>query len=174
VLRIILFGDPILRKKASPVTQLTDEMKQLAGEMIEKMIASNGVGLAAPQIGRSLRFFVLQDEKPSPSDKIEFYPPEVIINPIFSNPSKETQTAFEGCLSLPKVQIEVERPLKIDVRYTNLQGKEIQERLEGFRARVFMHENDHLNGTLIIDRASDKARKQVDPLLRKIKASARL
>ena len=174
-LKIVLYGDPILRQKALAIAEVTEEVKQLAGEMIETMIrADSGGGLAAPQVGRSIRLFVLRDEKFSSSDEMEFHPPEVVINPVFSNPSKETEEADEGCLSLPKIQVKVERPLEIDVRYTNLQGEEIQERLKGFRARIFMHENDHLNGTLIIDRTSDKERRQVEPMLRKIKASIKL
>lgn len=174
-LEIVLYGDPVLRQKASPIAEVTPEVRELANEMIETMIAADsGVGLAAPQIGCSIRLFVLRDEKPSDSDEMEFYPPEVVINPVFSNPSKEIEEADEGCLSLPRIQVKVTRPLQIDVRYTNLQGEEVQERLKGFRARVFMHENDHLNGTLIIDRTSDKERRQAEPMLRKIKASKKL
>ncbi len=171
VLPIVLYGDPVLRRKAAPVEQITPEIEQLASEMIETMIgANNGVGLAAPQVGRSLRLFVLRDEIIDSSGEYAFSPPEVVINPVFSSPSKELLTASEGCLSLPRIEVDVARPSTIHVRYQNLKGEFLEEDLKDFRARIFMHENDHLNGTLIIDRISSQERNRLDPFLRKIKA----
>lgn len=161
-LPIVLYGDPILRRKAEPIAELTPELEEFAHRMIETMIQANGVGLAAPQVGRSLRLFVLRDE-------LEDSPAEVVINPEISHPSDELQADLEGCLSIPKLQLEIVRPLRIHVRYRNLQWESIEEDLEGFRARVFMHENDHLNGRLIIDRVGADVRKQIEPVLRKIK-----
>lgn len=168
-LPIVLYGDPILRRKASLIEKITPEVEELAFQMIETMIGAHGVGLAAPQIGRSIRLFVVQNEIIDDAGEFAFAPPEVVINPVFSNPSQKSQTDAEGCLSLPKIQVNVTRPLKIHVRYQNLKGEFLEEDLEGFRARIFMHENDHLNGTLIIDRASPNERKWLDPFLRKIK-----
>jgi peptide deformylase len=171
LLKISLYGDPVLRAKALRISEITPEIRQLAEDMIETMIGvANGVGLAAPQVGKSVRMFVLRDEFIEPGGEFAFSPPEVVINPVFSSPSEETQIGPEGCLSIPKIQVDVERPLKIHVRYQNLQGEFLEEDLEGFRARVFMHENDHLNGTLIIDRIPANVRKQIDPMLRKIKS----
>lgn len=173
MLEIVLYGNPVLRRRASEIEEITPEIRRLAEEMIETMISAKGVGvgLAAPQVGLSIRLFVLRDELPSTSsDDFEFGPPEVVINPQFSSPSKETESGPEGCLSIPGIQLDITRPSKIHVRYLNLEGKTIEENLEGFRARVFMHENDHLNGVLIIDRAPEKMRNKIDPVLRKIKA----
>lgn len=172
LLPIVLYGDPILRKKALPIGEITPEIRRLVEEMTETMVqGASSVGLAAPQIGLSLRLFVMRDEVGS-GDDFEFGPPEVIINPVFSHPSPKTETHEEGCLSLPRVYLDVIRPAKIHVRYTTLDGTEKEELLEGFRARVFMHENDHLNGTLIIDRVPANVRNKIDPILRKIKAGA--
>ncbi|MDP1608161.1 MAG: peptide deformylase [Chlamydiales bacterium] len=169
-LPIVLYGDPILRRKADPIGEMTPEIHQLIEQMLETMVHENGVGLAAPQVGHSLRLFVLRDEITDESGEFCFSPPEVVINPEFSDPSDELQIDLEGCLSIPKIQVEVARPLKIHVRYQNLKGESISELLEGFRARVFMHENDHLNGRLMIDRVqSDVIRKRLAPALQKIK-----
>ena len=169
--QIVLYGDPVLRAKAAPISEITPEIHKLAEDMIETMIAANGVGLAAPQIGKSVRMFVVQDEVKGANGEFEFGPPEVIINPVLSHPSQETQIGPEGCLSIPKIQVDVERPLRIHVRYQNLKGEFIEEDLHEFRARVFMHENDHINGTLMIDRIPSTVRKEIEPLLRKMKKS---
>lgn len=169
-LSIVLYGDPILRRKASSIEKITPDIEGLAAQMISKMIEADGVGLAAPQIGHSLRLFVIQDEITNAAGEFSFGPPEVVINPVFSKPSQEKETMAEGCLSLPKIQVEVERPLNIHVRYQNLKGEFIEEDLKGFRARIFMHENDHLNGVLMIDRISPRDRNKLDPFLRKISA----
>lgn len=171
-LSIVLYGDPILRRKAPLIERITPEIETLASQMIKKMIESDGVGLAAPQVGHSIRLFVIQDELTNAAGEFSFGPPEVIVNPVFSNPSQEKEMSAEGCLSLPKILVDVERPLKIHVRYQNLKGEFIEEDLQGFRARLFMHENDHLNGVLMIDRISSRERNRLDPFLRKI-ASAR-
>lgn len=163
------YGDPILRAKAKAIEEITPEIRQLAHDMIETMIGSNGVGLAAPQIGKLLRIYIFRDEWLNPEGHYELGPPQVAINPIFSAPSKETDTMLEGCLSLPNLHIKVTRPKKIHIRYQNLEGEVIEKDLEGFLARVNMHENDHLNGVLHIDRASPKDRKAIEPQLQKIK-----
>ncbi len=169
-LPIVVYGDPVLRRKAALIEEITPEIEQLASDMIDTMMkANNGVGLAAPQVGRSLRLFVLRDEILDDSGDYVFSSPEVVINPVFSNPSKKMETALEGCLSLPKIEVEVARPSNIHVRYQTLKGEFVEEDLKDFRARVFMHENDHLNGTLIIDRISSNERNRLDPFLRKIK-----
>ncbi|MBS0625324.1 MAG: peptide deformylase [Verrucomicrobia bacterium] len=170
LLKVVLYGDPVLRTKASPIAEITPEIQKLAQDMIETMIAVNGVGLAGPQVGRSLRIFVIQEEIMGPNGEFSFKPPEVIINPVLSKPSSETQTGPEGCLSIPGIHVEVERPLRIHVRYQNLKGEFLEEDLDHFRARMFMHENDHLNGTLMIDRIPPNYRNKVDPFLRKIKS----
>lgn len=163
------YDDPILRKKAAPIDAITPEIEQLATDMIETMIASNGVGLAGPQVGQLLRIFIIRDETMNSVGEYVLGPPEVVINPILSNPSQEKVSMVEGCLSLPGLYIEVIRPKKIHIRYMNLKGEWMEEDLDEFRARVTMHENDHLNGVLTIDRVDKKQRKMIEPNLVAIK-----
>jgi peptide deformylase len=163
------YDDPVLRKKAEPIDAITPEIERLAQDMIDTMVSSNGVGLAGPQVGRLLRIFIIRDEKLDPAGDYVLGPPEVIINPTLSNPSEEKVSMVEGCLSLPGLYVEVIRPKKIHVRYMNLKGEWVEEHLDEFRARVTMHENDHLNGVLTIDRIDKKKRKMVEPNLMAIK-----
>jgi len=164
------YDDPILRAKAKPIAQITPEIVQLAHDMIETMIASNGVGLAANQIGQLIRIFIIRDERMGEGeDDTVLGPPEVIINPTLSNFSKEKCSMLEGCLSLPGLHVEVSRPKDLDIRYQNLKGEWIEEKLTNFRARVVMHENDHLDGLMIIHRIPKADLKKVEPELLAIK-----
>jgi peptide deformylase len=164
------YGSPDLRQKAKPVEAVTPEIQKICEGMVQKMLSlDNCIGFAGPQLGVLLRIFVIREEKFLPDGKYYFGPPEVIINPILSNPSKELVSMAEGCMSLPGLHVEVVRPKSIHVRYQNLKGEFVEEDLTDFRARMFMHENDHLNGVLIIDRTDPKERKRVEPLLREIK-----
>lgn len=164
------YGHPDLRVKAKVVEEITPEIVKICEEMLATMISmDNCIGFAGPQLGILLRIFVIREEKFLPDNKYYFAEPEVIINPVLTDPSKETDTMVEGCMSLPGVHVEVTRPKKIHVRYQNMKGEVIEEVLEDFRARMFMHENDHLNGVLHIDRMDPKDRKQIEPLLRALK-----
>lgn len=148
---------------------ITPEIEQFVADMIETMMDENGsAGFAAPQLGRSLRIFVFRDEKLEPFYSIG--PPEVMINPKLTKPSKETETMLEGCMSVPGLRVSVERPKHVHVRYQNLKGEWIEEHVSDYRARKIMHENDHLNGVLHIDRTTKRERQQIEPLLLKIKA----
>lgn len=163
------FGHPDLRAHAKSVKEITAEVIELVTNMIESMVAYNGIGLAAPQVGRRLRVFVFRDETLLPNGEYELSAPKVAINPILSNPSEELETQQEGCLSIPGIFATVTRPLRITIEYLNLQGETVIEHLEGHRARVVMHENDHLNGVLSVDRVNAKERKEIQPLLQQIK-----
>ena len=163
------FGHPDLRAHAKPIDEITPEIIQLVMDMIESMIEYNGVGLAAPQIGRRLRLFVFRDEILLPDGNYDLSEPKVAINPVLSNASKETETAMEGCLSVPGVHPKVTRPKKIRIEYLNLKGEKVVEDLEGHKARVVMHENDHLNGVLHIDRMLPRDRKKIQEQLQEIK-----
>jgi peptide deformylase len=163
------YDDPILRKKAVPIGLITSEIEQLAKDMIETMLHANGVGLAGPQVGQLVRIFVIRDEVVGPDEEYSFGTPEVLINPTLSHPSEQKVGMVEGCLSLPGLYVEVIRPKKIHVQYMNLQGEWIEEDLDAFRARVIMHENDHLNGVLTIDRLDKATRKKIEPNLLAIK-----
>lgn len=169
-LPIRYYGHPDLRAKAQPVEALTPEIVQICRDMVEMMLSlDNCIGFAGPQLGILLRIFVIREEHFLADDKYTLGEPEVIINPVLSSPSKETVSMTEGCMSLPGLHIEVKRPACIHVRYQNIKGETIEEQLTDFRARMFMHENDHLNGVLHIDRMDPAERRRIEPQLRAMK-----
>jgi peptide deformylase len=168
-LPIRLYGDPILRKKGEPITEITDEVRQLVHDMIETVDPVTGIGIAAPQVGRSLRLFVLRRYIDSPDGTWTVSDPIVYINPKILSVSKETWVFEEGCLSIPKLRLPVERPLKIKIESTRLDGSRVIEEIEGMNARVILHENDHINGVLYIDRVEDVYLRKVQDKLRAIK-----
>ncbi len=169
LLKLCYYGNPILRKHCEPIVEITDEIRALARDMIETMDANNGAGLAAPQIGRPIRMFVLRSYLISESGEWAQAEPQVYINPQLSSPGKHLLTEAEGCLSLPGLRVKVARPDTITVTATDLEGNLFTEELQDYNARLRMHENDHLNGVLHIDRIDIHTRKKIDPLLREMK-----
>lgn len=167
-LPIRYYGDKILRTRCEPVKEITDEIKTLVQKMIETMDESKGIGLAAPQVGYPLRIFVLRNYIESAEGDLSFSEPLVYINPVISNPSVKKVSDTEGCLSIPGIREEVERPLKIRIEAMTLEGVPFAEEVEGYNARVRMHENDHLNGVLFIDRLNLRKRKKLEPVLKEI------
>ena len=163
VLDILTFPNPILRKVAEPVTEVTPELAQLADDMLETMYASKGIGLAAPQIGQSIRLLVMdtrpQDEEGryDLSDMTEleqkFEGPIVIFNPVVVA-GKGKKKFQEGCLSVPSYFEEIERPDLITVTGLNQKGEAIELELDGLMSVCMQHEIDHLDGKLFIDRLS--------------------
>lgn len=162
------YGDPVLRKKAKPIEEITDEIRHLALCMIEVMDQHKGCGLAATQVGVLYRLFVSNVDHEDESGEVHLGEPRVYINPIISNPSDILVERSEGCLSIPKLTLPIERPLSIEVKATDLEGREFKRECYGFLARNIMHENDHLNGVLYIDRFKGK-REELTQALRKIK-----
>ena len=136
-------GDPILRKKSIPVKKIDKKIKKMLDDMAETMYDSNGVGLAAPQIGENLRVIIIDVG----DELIELINPELLS---FEGTQLCEQ---EGCLSIPGFFGVVERAEKIDVKFLNRQGKRIFLTAEGFKAQAIQHEIDHLDGILFIDRA---------------------
>ncbi|NGX56118.1 MAG: Peptide deformylase [Candidatus Anoxychlamydiales bacterium] len=167
-LKLVYLGDSLLRKQCIEVDNITDEIKQLANDIIETMDVNNGVGLAAIQIGVLKRIFVIREVLENENGDSYLAEPEVFINPKITNPSQKTEIMPEGCLSVPGIHMEVERPCKIHVEYLDINGKRISKDIEGFKAREIMHENDHLNGTLFIDRLKEDQKKEIDHLLKEI------
>jgi peptide deformylase len=164
-LPIILFPDPILRKAALPVERVDAGMLRLAADMLETMYRAPGVGLAAPQVGVSRRIFVMDASRdPEPAA------PRVFLNPEILASGDETRIYEEGCLSIPEMFAEVERPAAVVVGYLSLEGEMREERLEGHGATVAQHEIDHLNGILFIDHLSRLKR---DVLVRKFRKARR-
>ena len=155
LLKIVKYGDNILRQKVKDVEEITPEIKQLANDMLETMYAAPGVGLAAPQVGISLNMCVI-DVLPDGKKK-----PFVLINPkIISGQNKEEME--EGCLSFPGIYEKVKRFHTVQAEYTDLNGKRIEIVVEGFLAKAFQHETDHLNGKLFIDYLQPWKRKLVE------------
>lgn len=169
ILQMRYYGDPILRKIASPVKRVTKDIEKLVDDMIETMDAYQGIGIAAPQVGHLLRIFIIRLEWLN--DKGEFVQgiPKAYINPKIITPDKKLKIMSEGCLSLPKIHVDVSRPISIQIEALDKQGNPIKEELHDFTARQFMHENDHLNGTLIIDRCPKEQRKEHELMLRDLK-----
>jgi len=169
ILDLCYWDDPILRKKCRPVEKITDEIKTLIKDMIETMDAKKGVGLAAPQVGVDLCLFVMRNTEEGPEGELVLTNPQVYINPKITDPSKELEVMSEGCLSLPGLHLDIARPYSITVRALDENGNSFTENLEGYKARVIMHENDHINGKLFFDRISSKLRKKIEPELQRIK-----
>jgi len=169
ILKLRYYGDPILRQTAAPILEVTDEIREICHNMIETMLHYDGIGLAATQVGYLLRIFVSNVAYEDDKGELHLGEPKVFINPSLTNPSDILVERSEGCLSIPKLYAAVARPLSIDLEATNLEGNLFQEQCYGYQARNRMHENDHLNGVLFIDRIKGKRRTALDPALRRIK-----
>jgi len=164
-LKIVRFGDEVLEQIAAPVNQLGENLKALIELMKETMYQAPGVGLAAPQVGRSLQLAVID---PSLEDHPASF--MVLINPeIIAHEGENTD--MEGCLSLPGFSFPIRRFDSIMLKYFDLQGKEYREEFTGFKARVVQHEMDHLNGRLILDHLTHLKRSLVKQEIKKLKKS---
>lgn len=149
--QITQLGDPVLRTSASEIRAFDDHLVSLAAHMVRLMDDAIGVGLAAPQIGESRRMFVFREDGDGKA--------RAVVNPVVEPVTEETDVMDEGCLSIVGVHVPVERPTAVRLRGQQVDGKPIDERLEGFSARVVQHENDHLDGVLILDRTTPEARR---------------
>ena len=145
MLDIVLYGDPILERKADPVTEFNPDLEVLVGEMFDAMKRDRGIGLAAPQVGVSKRIFVVEAD----DDKRR-----VFINPEIIMTSPEIAEYEEGCLSFPGLYFMVKRPASLRIQAFNEKGRPFVLEADGLLARVILHENDHLDGKLFIDRIS--------------------
>lgn len=168
LLPLTYYDDQILRKKAAPIIEMTSEINNLAESMIATMDACDGLGLAAPQINQSIRLFVIRTPIEKGDDKFELGDPQVFINPQLSEPSSESWAVQEACLSIPTIRSLVERPRQITIEYTMLDGSRTKKRVSNWESRVIMHENDHLNGVLFIDRISQKEKEKLKAHLVKL------
>jgi peptide deformylase len=153
---ILVIPDARLRAVADPIEEIDDDVRALARDMLDTMYDAPGIGLAAPQIGVMKRIVVMdlakEDEEPAPM---------VLINPEILKVSEETQVTEEGCLSIPELYYEVERPAEVTVRYTDLDGKTIEVEAKERLAVCMQHELDHLDGVLYIDYLSRLKRDRV-------------
>lgn len=176
ILPIIHYGQKILRTKCKEVVEITPEILQLVSNMIETMNVKNGVGIAAPQVGHLLRIFIACDYEEESEDEegnAKLSEPRVYINPRIVSKSEETCSAVEGCLSIPGIREEVERPVSIVMEALDLQGNLFREELVEYNARIRMHENDHLNGVLFVDRILPARRKKIAHFLKQIEERAK-
>lgn len=168
-------GDPVLRENAQPVGAVTPELRQLAEKMIEVVQAFEGVGLAAPQVGESIRMVAFNLPMESMSDlpsageeKLLPKMPFVVINPEIISVSPDTETRDEGCLSLPDVWAPVTRPARVFFRAATLDGELIECECGGLLGRCIQHELDHLDGKLFVDRVDPAELAKVERDLRQM------
>ena len=162
---LIILPDTKLRLVSKPIEAVTEEVRRLADDMLETMYDAPGVGLAAIQVGVSVRMVSLAVSKCETEPQ-----PMVLINPEVLDSSDETSVYEEGCLSIPEYYEEVERPARVRFRYTNLQGETIVQEADGLMATCVQHEIDHLNGVLFIDYLSKLKR---DRVMTKFKKAAK-
>jgi peptide deformylase len=169
ILPIITYNDPILRKETAPVSENNDPLQKLIDDMFETMYNSDGVGLAAPQIGKAIQLFVMDaDIMTEELDDEEDLGPLVIINPEIISKTGEKIKKEEGCLSIPEVRDEVARPETVTIRFKNRDFKTRQFTVSGWVSRVIQHEYDHLHGVLFLDHLSAFRRRLHRSSLKKI------
>jgi peptide deformylase len=168
---IRIYGDPVLRKKAKAIEVFDEELHRFVEDMKETMLARDGVGLAAPQVGESVRLAVVDTTGGE-------QPPQVLINPEVVESSDESEDYEEGCLSLPDINLKIKRPRRVSVRAQDARGHSFTvENAEGLLSRALQHEIDHLDGIMIVDHVSPLQRQMLSGKLRKLaktqKAGAR-
>ena len=164
ILKVVKYPEPVLSQPGEPVTEFDDELKKLVEDMFETMYASQGIGLAAPQVAVSKRVTVIDlSQGKDPEQKLVLVNPEVILR-------EGKQYEEEGCLSFPEIREKVQRASKVKVRAQDLKGKWFEMDGEELLSRAFQHEIDHLDGMLFIFRMSSLKR---DLVLRKIRKMQR-
>jgi peptide deformylase len=182
ILKVVKYGDPVLRKKGAKIETITPAIKKLIEDMFETMRDAHGVGLAAQQIGQALQLTVIDvrdaTERPStlelngqPAD-VDAFMPLVLINPEFKPVGKPVEGP-EGCLSFPEVFADISRPESVDVAATNEKGGRIEFRCGGLLARAVQHETDHLHGILFIDRMKSEDKKELQTELDELQSATK-
>jgi peptide deformylase len=142
ILELVKYPDPLLRKKAQDIKEITPEIKKLGLDMVDTMIKNKGVGLAAQQVGELKRIITVYTRKG----------PKIFINPRILDRSKETEISEEGCLCLPGIFFNIKRPKTVNFQALDEEGRKVRINDEGFLARILQHETDHLDGILFIDK----------------------
>jgi peptide deformylase len=158
VLKVRKYGDPVLRRKAEPVKEITPEIAHILGDMVDTMYDETGIGLAAPQVGVPLRLMVVADDEGRGA--------QGLVNPAIAERRGEA-TAEEGCLSLPGIFAPVTRSEWVRVQAQDIHGQPVTIEARGLRARVLQHEMDHLDGILFIDRLDAMARDRIKRRIKK-------
>ena len=182
---ILEVPDPRLKVVSEPVTAFDDELRTLVADMFETMYDAPGIGLAAIQVGVPKRLLVIDlqpedpDAEPEPCNHDGHHhhhqptkkEPRVFVNPVIVDPASELATYQEGCLSVPEIYADVDRPATCTVRYQDLDGNHHEERMEGLMATCIQHEMDHLEGILFIDHLSRLKRQMALKKLQKLRAA---
>ncbi len=158
VLKVRKYGDPVLRRRATPVREITPEIRRMIGDMVETMYDEVGIGLAAPQVGISLRLMVVGHDNGREA--------RAVVNPVIAEQGGEV-TAEEGCLSLPGIFAPVTRAEWVRLEGQDLEGNPVSIKARGLTARVFQHEMDHLDGVLFIDRLDPMTRDRIKRRIKK-------
>ncbi|MFL5295331.1 MAG: peptide deformylase [Phenylobacterium sp.] len=162
---ILVVPDPLLKQVSAPVEGVDDDLRALMDDMLETMYAAPGIGLAAIQVGVPKRVIVMDIARPEEEKQPRFF-----VNPEILWASEETAPYEEGCLSVPEIYDEVERPSRVKIRYLNYAGETVEEDAEGLFAVCIQHEMDHLDGVLFIDHLSRLKREQA---VKKVKKQAK-
>ena len=159
-LKIILYPDPRLKKVSQPVETFDAPLKELAMRMLELMRQHRGVGLAAPQVGHNLRMFVMNHTGELKDDR-------VYVNPVLTE-AEDSEEGEEGCLSIPGLNVQIERSKKLRIQAKDVEGNDFDQTETGYIARIWQHEFDHLNGTLLTDRMGAVAKMTNRRLLKEL------
>lgn len=149
---IVVYGDPVLKKRARDIEKGEIDVEELAADMYETMEQADGVGLAAPQIGKSIRMFVIDASKMEDEEVSDFK--QIFINPEILEETGDEWAFEEGCLSIPEIREDVMRPAKLTIRYLDENWEEKEETYSGMKARIIQHEYDHIEGVLFTDHLS--------------------
>jgi peptide deformylase len=175
LLQVALLGNPIIRTKAEEVKNIKKkEIQKLIDDMIATVMDVDGVGIAAPQVYKPLRIFILASHPNPRYPNAPKMKPTAIINPVFKKCSDEKDKDWEGCLSIPGVRALVPRSKQIEVEYSDRKGKKITTAYSGFVARIFQHEYDHLDGIVFLDRLDSTKDIYMEKEFQKIIASKKL
>jgi peptide deformylase len=175
ILPIVAYGDPVLKQKAAPIDKAHHNLDKLIEDMWETMYAAHGVGLAAPQIGESIRLFIVDGSPFANEDSLDFVErrelrsfKKIFINPEIHSYSGVNESFNEGCLSIPDVREDVTRLSTIEISYFNEKFEHVEEEITGLAARIVQHEFDHIEGILFIDKLGSLKKKLLKTRLAKI------
>jgi peptide deformylase len=185
LLRVTQYGEPILRKVGEPITEFDEALAQLADDMVDTMYEEDGIGLAAQQIGEALQFFVM-DVRPPEGEKpafdysydgkqppLDLIMPMALANPKVSIIDQSEDVYEEGCLSFPDVRGKVTRPIGVRCAFQDTEGNPHILEATGLLGRCILHETDHLNGELFIDKMNKRDLQRMAPRIKKIKRATR-
>jgi len=163
---IVVYGDPVLKKRGADIVQGEIDVKQLSEDMFETMESAHGIGLAAPQIGKSIRMFVVDGSPLEEEDMADFR--KVFINPEIIEEAGEEWAFEEGCLSIPNIREDVSRQEEITIRYFDENWVEHEDTFDGMKARIIQHEYDHIEGVLFTDYLSPLKKRMLKGKLQNI------